>query len=88
MDNYSVICAGNEYPYGPMPSQARVQLQQAGDLTAGELESTVAGVAAGYNRLTKVCHALSNLTQPSQAAAAGQTEKELHVFSNPLFGAT
>lgn len=81
--------AGTEYPYGPMPCQARVQLQQAGDLKAGELESTVAGVAAGYNRLTKVCRALGGLTKPTQLGpVSGQTEKQLHVFCNPLFGAT
>ena len=73
-----------------MPCQARVQLQQAGDLTASKLESTVAGVAAGYNRVSKICHALSSLTRPTHLGApvSEQTEKQLHVFCNPLFGAT
>ena len=84
-----VPCAGPEYPYGPMPCQARVQLQQVGELTVGELERTVAGVAAGYNRLTKVCRALGGLTRPTQmGAVSAQTQKQLHVFCNPLFGAT
>ena len=72
-----------------MLCQARVQLQQSGELTVGELESTVASVAAGYNRLTKVCHALGGLTRRTQiGTASAQTQKQLHVFCNPLFGAT
>lgn len=72
-----------------MPCQARVQLQQAGDLKVGELESTVAGVAADYHRLTKICRALGGLTKPTQSGPVSEeTEKQLHVFCNPLFGAT
>lgn len=71
-----------------MPCQARVQLQQADALNVGELESTVAGVAAGYHRLTKICRALEGLTKPAQSGPVSeQTEKQLHVFCNPLFGA-
>lgn len=72
-----------------MPCQARVKLQQANDLKVGELESAVAGVAAGYHRLTKICQALGSLTKPTQLGPVSeQTEKQLHVFCNPLFGAT
>lgn len=58
-------------------------------MTAVELEGAVAEVAAGLGRLTKACHALSCFTRPAAPAVVSeQTEKELHVFCNPLFGAT
>ena len=89
----SLMClalfAGLEYPFGEMPCQARVQLQQAGALTEAQVEGTVAGVTAGHKRLTLVCKALSVLTRPAASAPVPkQSEKELHVFCNPLFGAS
>lgn len=57
-------------------------------LTAAELEEAVSKVAAGHGRLTNVCHTLSLLTKLANADKAEKTEKELHVFCNPLFGST
>ena len=86
---YELGAAGAQYPYGPMPCQARIQLQQADVLTADQLERAVAVVASGHGRLTKVCHALGSLTKTAPAAAvSADSKKELYVFSNPLFGAT
>ena len=72
-----------------MPCHARVQLQIENELTAAKLERAVADVADGYGRLTNICHKLSSMTKPvNSSAASEQSGKELHVFCNPLFGAT
>lgn len=85
----SYFCvAGEQYPYGQLQCQARVHLQGMTKLTAAELEEAVSKVAADHGRLTSVCHTLSLLTKPASADKAEKTEKELHVFCNPLFGST
>ncbi len=81
--------AGEQYPYGQLQCQGRVYLQGATGLTAAEVEETVAKVAPDHGRLTNICQALGSLAKPSsEESKTEKSEKELHVFCNPLFGST
>lgn len=84
-----LVCdAGAPYPAGDLGCTAYVHLQKGATVTAAAIRKTAAAVPVSPERLTNICKALSMLTAPPKPSASDeQSEQELQVFCNPLFGA-
>ena len=83
----ATVYAGPDFPHGQLQSHARVHFQGKTNLTTTDIENTLAQVPEGHSRLRRICQALSGLTRPAEGEVeAEKPQKELHVFSNPLFG--
>lgn len=80
--------AGSDYPAGIIDTAAEIQLQNGSRVTEAAIVKAAADVPLTAGRLTNICKALSLLTMaPNPSADSKQSEQELHVFCNPLFGA-
>lgn len=80
--------AGSDYPGGIIDTAAEIQLQNGSRVTEAAIVKAAADIPLTAGRLTNICKALSLLTLPPQPSPdSKQSEQELQVFCNPLFGA-